>query len=396
MAITQSAENKLTELKAAMLLHTPFFATLLLDMMTLHVGKFPHLFQGMTPTAATDGKNIWVDEDFLAKCKLPEAVFLICHEVGHAMWQHMSRAKKYESTGLDGKEFNFKKWNFAGDYIINDMLIKSKIGTMPKGGLHSPQWGHEDLMVDDVYRQLPDDPSGSGNGGGLIDQHIAAPAGAGTSAAEWNRAVQSAAENAKAQGKLPASLGRFVDQLLNPKLDWREHLRTVIVRAASRDAHTWAKPHRRRLVLQGVVMPSYTGFGAGEIVVAVDTSGSIGDRELAVFLTEIQNIVDTVKPTKIYVVPCDAMVHEVTELENSSDLMAHKPPLGGGGGTAFEPVFEWVEANGINPASLVYLTDMYGSFPEHAPGYPVVWCSTSKGIAAPFGQVVEIDMKEYQ
>ena len=103
-----SAQQKLTETKTAMLLHCPFFASLLLDMMTIKLGKFPQIFPPGNETMATNGKNVWVDEDFIQSLKLPEAVFVMCHEVGHAMWSHMSRGKKYSDTGFDGKKFSPK------------------------------------------------------------------------------------------------------------------------------------------------------------------------------------------------------------------------------------------------------------------------------------------------
>ena len=388
------AKEAMTEIKTAMLLHVPFFASLMLDQMKIRIGKFPDVFGGNTPTAATDGKTIYLDEDFLAGLNLPEAVFLMCHEIGHAMWQHMARAKKYIDTGLDGADFNAKRWNYAGDYVINDMLVKSKIGEMPKGGLLDSKYGHVDWTADDVYRDLPDDPDDQSGGQGLLDTHIPAT-DAGASQAEWKRAIQSAADRAKAQGMMPDALKRMVDQLLDPKVAWQELLRTMIMRAATREAYTWTRPHRRRLITQGVVLPSYTGFGAGEIVVAVDTSGSIGEKELTVFLTELQSILDVARPEKIWVVPCDACVHEVTELAPEDNLLANPPALGGGGGTAFGPVFEWVEEQGLRPAALVYLTDMYGSFPDDPPPYKTIWCSTSQGHEAPFGETVEIEVASY-
>ena len=197
-------------------------------------------------------------------------------------------------------------------------------------------------------------------------------------------------------GKLPASLERFVDQLLNPQIPWQEKLRYHVARAISRDSYTWARPHRRRLVNQGVVLPSYTGFSAGEVVIAVDTSGSIGERELTVFLTELQSILDISKPTAVWVLGIDAEVHDVTELTDGEDLKQNPPPLKGGGGTAFEPAFEWVESDGpMPPAALIYFTDMWGSFPDEAPAYPVIWCATTDK-EAPWGETIQIEVKDYE
>ena len=104
-----------TEVKTAMLLHVPFFASLLLDMMKVKIGKFEGVFPpGMNHTAATDGQTIWFDQDFFEKLKLPERVFVMCHEVGHAMWAHLARGKQYLDCGFEGEPFDPGRWNRAG------------------------------------------------------------------------------------------------------------------------------------------------------------------------------------------------------------------------------------------------------------------------------------------
>jgi predicted metal-dependent peptidase len=309
------------------------------------------------------------------------------------------------------------KWNFAGDYLINDMLVKAKVGKMPEHGLLDSKYTHESMSIEDVYCAMPDDPTGgggqcqsdspnagagqkNGEGKGMLDNHFA-PEGDGSgdgdandiTDADWRRAIASAAANAKAQGKLPSSMERLVEELLEPKVAWQEILRTKLMRIASRDTITWAKPHRRRLVTQRVVLPSYTGFGAGTVVVAVDTSGSISQKELTVFLTELQNILDVAKPEEVYLIPCDAGVGTVSHLSADDNLAGQKIPLEGGGGTSFRPVFQWVEDNGVEPAALVYFTDMCGSFPEEPP-YATIWAATTDR-EAPFGDTVRIEIADY-
>lgn len=409
--------QQLMAAKTAMLLHVPFFASLLLDMMILKVGKFD-IFPPGNATAATDGKHIWIDEDFMKTLSLPEIVFLICHEVGHAMWGHMSRGKKYLDVGFEGRPFSPMLWNVAGDFIINDMLVQAKIGTMPSCGLHDTNIAGQSDLLDDVYRKLEQRCKNNSKGGGMkgdgkggggyddkgnpvdsngnpmktIDHHVLTPSKVGET--EWKRACKTAATAAKAMGKLPGSLERYVDQLLNPKVPWQEKLRYHVTRAVSKDATTWARPHRRRLVNQGIVMPSYTGFSAGEVVVAVDTSGSISEKELTVFLTELQSILDVCKPERTWILAIDAQVHDVTEIESGDSLVDNVPPLRGGGGTAFEPAFNWVEEESKTPTALIYFTDMYGSFPNQAPMYPVIWCATSDH-EAPWGEVIQLDLNEY-
>lgn len=388
--------NKWTEVKTGMLLHAPFFASIMLDYMKVKIGKFPEVFGSRTPTAATDGKTMWFDEGFFMKLTFPERVFVTCHEIAHVMWLHMARAKKYEDTGIDGKPFDHGRWNRAGDYVINDMLVNCQIGKMPANCLHKPRDYTSQMMADEVYRLLEDDPNdgdGPGEGeGGTIDHHIPAP-GQSTEA-EMKRVIASAADAAKAQGSLPADLERFVEQVLDPKVEWTEYLRKSMQKVAGREATTWTRPHRRRLVTQGVIMPSYTGFAAGHIVFAVDTSGSMSQKEMAQGLGECDAILLDCTPKEVTLLGCDARINSEFTLYPGDSLADNPPPLGGGGGTAFEPVFDWIEEHNIRPDCLVYFTDMYGSFPDVPPSYHVIWCSTSEVDEAPFGEVINVEWKE--
>lgn len=405
-----SAKQKLTECKTAMLLHCPFFASLLLDMMTIKLGKFPKIFPPGNETMATNGKTIWVDEDFIASLKLPEAVFVMCHEVGHAMWMHMSRAKLYMDTGFDGKPFNPRLWNIAGDYVINDMLKESNVGKMPKVGLHDKSKGTSEEMVDDVYRRLleQDDGKGGGDGAhnnqgpdgspdGTLDTHIMPESAQDAdSEVEWKRAVQTAKDAAKAQGKMPAGLERFVDDLLRPKVPWNEKLRTAFIKKVGREAKDWSRMHRRRYVSQGVIMPAYKGFGAGTVVFVVDTSGSMSDEEIKQGLSECDAILTDCNPEFVILIGCDAAVETVHELGSGDSLAGNAPActLGGGGGTSFIPPFEWLHERNIRPDVLVYFTDMGGSFPKGDQGFPVIWCDTTgselpEGVS---GELIHVDI----
>lgn len=391
-----STDNPLmTEVKTAMLLHTPFFAAIMLDHMQVKVGKFDDLFPpGMPPTAATDGKRIWFDEDFFESLRLPERVFVMCHEIAHAMWMHMARAKQYQDMGFHGEDFDAGRWNRAGDYVINDMLVKCNIGKMPSMGLHDPSKYTSDMLADDVYKLLKDDPDdGEGPGpgeGGSMDHHI--PTTSDTTEAEMKRVIASAADAAKAQGSMPAELDRFVEQILNPKVTWAEKLRKSMTKCAGREATTWTRPHRRRLITQKVIMPSYSGFAAGHIVFVVDTSGSMSQGEMAQGLGECDSILLDCTPEAVTLIGCDARINSVHELVPGESLKSNVPPLGGGGGTSFIPPFEWVEEQGIRPDCLVYFTDMFGGFPED-PGYPVIWCATSD-VEAPFGETIRVELDD--
>lgn len=402
------AKQKLTECKTALLLHCPFFASLLMDMTIIKLGKFPHIFPPENETMATNGKLIWIDEDYLESLKLPEAVFCLCHEVGHCMWMHMPRGKYYTDNGFDGKLFNARLWNIASDYIVNDLLIEAGIGTMPAGGLHDRSIATGNDLADDVYRRMfnvllskhpPPQGRGKDNGlegGGTLDTHVID--GTRTdSEIEWKRAVKTAVYAAKAQDNLPGNLERLAQNWLQPQIPWIEKLRFVFSRKIGRDASDWSRLHRRRYIMQGVLMPRYKSYGAGVVVFCVDTSGSMQDDEIRQGLSECDSLLTDCNPERVILIGCDAAVSSVHEL-GPGDTLANTPPactLSGGGGTSFVPPFKWLQERGIRPDCLVYFTDTMGYFPTWEPGFPVIWCSTATNVKIPDkapGEIVYVEI----
>jgi len=391
-----------TEVKTAMLLHLPFFASLLLDVMDVRVGKFPEKFGPMANTAATDGRTIWFDEDWLGELTVQEGVFVCCHEIGHAMWDHLSRAKRYRDLGFDGKAFSPLLWNCAADYVINDMLVKCGL-SMPVDkktgkiiGLHEPAKYTFEMGVEEVYRlllqgakmQSQDGAGEDGSGQPGFDKHIHEHDK--ISPAEMKRAVQSAVDTAKACGALPGALKRFAEELIESKIPWQEKLRHIVTSRSSRDTSTWARPHKRRLAHQKMYLARPSSYGCGTIVWVFDTSGSIGAREMTVFASEGAEIMRSCRPERVILIGCDSAVASVTEFAGDEELTAEKLQVGGGGGTDFRPPFEWLEEHGIVPDALIYFTDMYGPFPEPQ-SFPVIWAATTD-VAAPHGDLVRVEI----
>jgi predicted metal-dependent peptidase len=127
--------------------------------------------------------------------------------------------------------------------------------------------------------------------------------------------------------------------------------------------------------------------GVGEIAIAVDCSGSVNARQIQLFEAEVRSILEGERPQRVYVLYFDATVHKVETYEAGQRVDLQ--PVGGGG-TEFGPCFEWLDERGIVPQTLIFLTDLFGSFPPSAPSYPVLWASTG-GRQAPFGYVVPIN-----
>ena len=312
--------------------------------------------------------------------------------------------------------------NFAMDFAINPLItdanLKVKDGRdvqpvrLPKETLvdYNPDaqtaklakkytgwcWEriYEDLKQHVKYVQMQGvgqgkDGNGQGhpwNCGGVLE----APGGADgqvTQKAEWEQAVRQAAQAAKAQGKLPSTLESLVESIVEPKLDWRSLLREFIETCTDRTDYTWTRPNKA-YAYYDTYLPSLYGEAAPAFAVAVDTSGSVSDQELAEFSAEIAAIASEVKPLTLTVIHCDAAVHKAESFERGEEVRI--TTFHGRGGTDFRPPFEYVQKEALDIAALVYLTDLQGTFPDSPPPYPVLWISTTKE-QAPWGQTVRLE-----
>ena len=259
---------------------------------------------------------------------------------------------------------------------------------MPTFGLLNPQlYQAGNQTTDGIYNLLPDEPDEGGGGDGTEAMDDCqdggnTPAEKAQQQAEWKVRVAQAAQAAKMMGKMSAGLERLVNEVLAPKVDWRDVLRKFVEKCRT-DERSWARPNRRFLS-QGLYLPSISGESLGEIAIAVDCSGSIDDRILAQFAGEINAIKEDGNPTKIHVVYFDSEVshYESYGRDDALDIKAH-----GGGGTAFSPVFQYFAEHDIEPVACVFLTDLCCSDFGDMPSYPVLWVSTDEG-EAPFGEVV--------
>lgn len=426
MKVESILERKLVRARVQLLLNQPFFGSLCLRL---------KLLPGAVPTMATDGRQILYDPGFVDALRPAELEAVLAHEVLHcALGHHCRRGQR--DTQL---------WNQAADLAINPILIRNGF-TLPAGALVDPAFNN--LSAEEIYVRLlqktSNDPkmpaiqqpqrSGPGsaaNGGQQEMQNTSSgapnetaekegkdpeqtqkratsprPGGFGEvldatddwgnpvsqaekshQQQEWSIAAEQAMRSAKACGHRAANLERPVNESRQSKQDWRTILRDFIA-ARIPSGYLWSPPNRR-YIASGLYLPSVERSGLGPIVVAIDTSGSIGNEELEQFAGEISAICDETKPESIHVVYCDAAVQAWQEFQPSEPL--HLEPRGGGG-TDFRPVFEWVELQHIEPVCLIYLTDLCCySYPE-APDYPVLWVTSSRN-TAPFGETIQITLE---
>lgn len=373
-----NVSDRIQKARMRLVLTYPFFATLALRLVMVEDAS-------KGDTMCTDGKHIFYNPAFVESISDDELVGVIAHEALHPGFLHHTRmaARDHE------------KWNMAADYAINPIITESGM-FLPEGCLNDPQYSG--LCAEDIYTRLPDPPKGDGKGGGGNQKWniggMLPPTNEDGSPMDkeevqameqnWKEAMAQAAHIAKMQGRLPASLERLIDGLMQPSTNWREQLQSYLTEKKPADT-SFSRPNRR-YISQGIYLPSTIYEVTGELVVMVDTSGSIGQRELDIFGSEINSIHHTIKPTKTIIIYCDAAVNRVDEFVEGDEIVLK---LVGGGGTSFRPPFQWLKQHGITPHAAVYLTDGYGDFPEEQQ-FPVVWAINNTNIDPPFGHVVRI------
>jgi len=364
--------KRLSKAKTGLILEHPFIGSVAINM--------PFELDEATETAATNGKRVKFNPKFIEGLTDEELKFLVAHECLHPMLEH-----NYRRNGRSPM-----RWNKACDYVINHLLDQEKIGKFIQGGcLDSNIYNAGNGTSDGIFNILPEDGGngggdGPGGAGNDLEDGEGSPAEQQQEAAEWKVKVAQAAQAAKMMGKLSANMQRFVDEVLQPKVDWRDVLRRFVQKAKT-DERTFARPNRRFLS-QGLYLPSVTGEVLGEIVIAVDCSGSIGQREINEFATEVKSLKEDGNPSALHVVYFDSEVshYEYFGRDDEVHIEAH-----GGGGTAFSPIFKYLDDNAIVPVACVVLTDLCCDDFGNVPDYPVLWVSNHSD-KAPWGEVVKM------
>ena len=365
--------SDLTKARTRLLLDNPFFGTLCLRLTPV---------EWEDQTGATDGKHLYYNKKWYNSLTFAQQTGFVAHEVMHVVLLHITRRGDRHP----------KKWNVACDYAINNFLISEGF-ILPDGGLVDSQY--DDMTAEQIYDLLPEPPGGwdtiaidFGGCGGVLDH----PGKDGTKGTmdnletEINVAINQAAEGAKMAGKLSGGLQTLVDKVVQPKVCWKAVL-SRFLRGDSKSDFSWLRPNRR-FIAGGLYLPSLHTPALEEITVAVDTSGSINDNELAQFTAETSSILRELAPEKINFLQCDWEVNEATTY--TPDDLPLKITYQGRGGTAFEPVMSYVNKNYPLTKAVVYLTDLESNDFGAKPPYPVLWISTNKNMEVPYGEIVEM------
>lgn len=367
--IITRAENRLGRARAKLLLQQPFYGVLL-SMTNFHN-------EPAIPTMATDGVKVYYNPKFAETLNDKELQGVLLHEISHCIYLHCTHKRRLSRDP--------HKWNVACDYAIN-LEIKDMNYVLPREVLLDEKF--RDMNAEQIYDKLPKDCSHLQT----LDIHLDMESDAWDDMEDKIIAAYEATKNSKSKGNIPGGLKRWIDKLRKNKVKWERVFHRYVGSALAKDDYSFTRPNRR-LVGQDIYIPDLRSHVIGNVVVAIDTSGSISQDCLAQFAGELAKISGLVN--EVTVMSCDAQVTEVVKLYKLENFL-DKVQMKGGGGTDFKPVFEKVSEMKIIPELLIYLTDTYGDFPKQ-PQYPVLWCITCSSGTVPWGDKVYIPSgeKEY-
>ena len=362
--------------------------------------EMPHVEDKSIDTMATDGAKVLYNKDFVLSIQEPEIDFTRIHELFHKIMKHHLRIGNRNPI----------IWNFACDYVINPKVSelsyhgqhgnKSHVITMPKGGLYdrkylgkTEEWVYNDLAKNyDVVKINSNSNGKGGNGGYKLSPKDGSgndimPQGWGEfkpstksteeqaiESQEIDQQIMSNASLLKEIGQdSPSFVKDLLDKIKQSKVEWQDVLRRFIGGDNSED-YSFRRVHRKTYHSYGMFAPSSEKIGVGDIVVAIDSSGSVSQDELSQFLGEIQAINEDMKPTSITIITCDSQIRNVQRFEQGEPI--DKINISGRGGTCVQPVFRYLEDENVQFNTLVYFSDMYiNDYPKEF-DKPLLWIAS--------------------
>jgi predicted metal-dependent peptidase len=387
--IDAEVREQLITARVGLLLRASFFGNLATRLKLTNADEW-------CPTAATDGRNFYYNSRFIKMLKPKEIEFLFGHEVLHCVYDHFGRRGSRDP----------QLFNIANDYCVNADLKKHGVGEFITSvpclydrkyeGMSSEEIydilyeNAEKIDISSLIKQLLDEHlDGDGDGDSKEGEGKGRPqlseAEKQAIRDEIKEAVLAAAQTAGA-GNLPAGVKRIIQELTEPKMNWRELLRMQLESTIKSD-YTWMRASRKGWHMDAV-MPGMNLDPMIDIAVAIDTSGSIGEDMLRDFLSEIQGIMDSFPAYKIHVFCFDTEVHNpaVYTSDNLDSITEYEP--GGGGGTDFDAIYNYLKAEEIEPKRLVVFTDGYpfGSWGDEQYTDTVWILHGTTSIVPPWGQ----------
>lgn len=365
----QEMKLKIDKARVWMMQHQPFYSQLAMNLF--------HEF-GEVKTVRTDGKSVYWNKEYLAGLNDKQVRYAVIRESLHCGHQHLWRLPQ----DADG--------NTAGYYAIEKIMRGITDIEAPEGTPHCPV-EFENLAEEEIFAKIRGKEKKNENGDspwGGFDS----PAGDKQEeqkelSENWKQQVVQAHFAAQmSKGDTPQDMLMYLERMRHQPIDWRSET-VEFVRTAISQRNDWTRSPRRH-AWQPVLYPRRK-HEIASVIFAIDTSGSIDQELLNNFVSLAESACAELKCRAIRI-DCDTHIHreEIVEPGGMWSLDAI-----GGGGTSFVPIFERATElieSGENVAGIVYLTDMYGEFPEEFGDTPTLWLCTSNEVA-PFGRTVKIE-----
>jgi len=362
--IDHQARERLVTARIGLLLKQPFFGNLATRLTLINADEW-------CSTAATDGQKFYYNSRFVMMLRPKEVEFLVGHEVLHVVYDHIGRRDNRDP----------QIWNIADDYAVNADLKRHKVGefitTVPclyeaKYDGKAAEEIYDDLMknvqkisIDDLIDQMiddhmdgegDDDSDGDGDKEGKGKRPTMSAEERERVRQEVKQAILNAAQQAEA-GQLPKGVERLIKQMTDPVMPWRELIQTNLT-SAIRSDYSWMRPSRRSWHMDAV-MPGMNPGEEIDVVVAIDMSGSISNKQAQQFLGEIAGMMEAFDGYKVHVFCFDTEVYNPADFssENMDTIDNYEPA--GGGGTDFDAIFDYLKREGNVPKRLIVFTDGY-------------------------------------
>jgi predicted metal-dependent peptidase len=389
---TLTTKERLTKLKIQLQESKPFWAFLILKMIIKEDvdNKLPPWGQ---VGVSKDGVMLY-KKDYIDSLDDNHVTFLLAHEVGHLLLHHLTRLGNRDPL----------LFNIASDIALN-YILKLNEYHLPDHVLDPDIFNHSIKVFDVEIKELDKKSaeviydefrSKSKMLPQIISECVMDFHGYGeesndkqgeNSNDKWKRYMVEAATYAKMKGNLPNGVEMIVGQLLNPKHNWKYLLRRYINNVLPND-YSFSRPNLKicEVILPGVVKESI------ELVVHIDTSGSICDEELVMFLSEIMSIANSHRNVNITLIECDCEIQKVIEVKSYNKQIIKQFKCKGRGGTSHKPIWEWVKKNKNRCKLLISMTDLYSDVSSNdKPNYDVVFVVPKGGsYTAPFGRVLKL------
>ena len=364
------------------------------------------------PTAAVDGRNLFFNTQFFNAMDNKEIEFVIAHEILHCVFDHLTRRE----------DRNPVLYNIAADYIVNNLLVRDRIGDNPKLVQCYQDFKYDGWTSEEVYDELFKEAEKNGEEfvkqlGEMLDEHVdwegdgdsKGPSKDGKGKdkkgppkyskedmrkikEEIKESMMSAAQ-ASGAGNIPSEIARMIKDLTEPKMNWREILRQQI-QSTIRNDYTFSRPSRKGWHT-GAVLPGMNFDTTIDVAVAIDMSGSIGNDQAKDFLSEVKGIMEEYKDYNIKLWCFDTKVYNEQDFsaENGEDLTDYE--IFGGGGTEFDCNWNYMKDTDFVPKKFIMFTDGYpwGSWgdEDYCDTVFVIHSNQNKDLQAPFGTTVHYD-----